>query len=836
MSTFQLETLRQDLRFGVRNLLKSPGFLAVVIFSLALGIAANSTIFSVIDAVMYRPMPYPHPERLVVIWETPAGHPEWRQPPPIAELNDWQQQNHVFEDIALTSQTEASSMAGIGEPQPIRVQDVTPNFFALLGVKPRLGRIFQAEEMQDRSQTVVLSDSFWKRQFNGDPNALGKSFIIQGVVSTVVGVMPPGFAPFYGGKIDLWQPINPQSSRYVQRMDHWLMPVGRLKPDATLAQAQVEMDVIARRLEAAYPATNKGVGTKVVGLHETLFGQFGTYLYPLLGAVAFVLLIGCVNVANLLQSRTETRRKEYALRSALGADRSRLIQQLLTESGLLAAIGGGLGILLTFAGIPLFRALAGEFPNSDNIGVDGRVLLFTLGISVFTAILFGLAPAIAASRPDLNATLREGERGAVSVSRGFARHTLAVVEVALAMVLLVGAGLMIDSILRLQKVNPGFDPKNILTAMIQLPEGGQYVERVGGDMEKVSPRVTAFYQQLLQKLAAVPGVESVASASGLPARGSEDFTFTILGHAPPPPENRPDAGYWEVSPGFFQTLRIPLRKGRYLDERDTQSAPWAVVINETLARKYFPNEDPIGQQLRFRYDPYPVEEERPRLIVGVVGDVKHYGLGGETPAFMYASSLQQPAVFPGGTTIGHTTQNLVVRTASDIKAREADLSAAIRKSVAELDPNQPVESVMTMDEVLALSIGDWTFYSNILEVFAGIALLLALIGIYGVMSYFVSQRTHEIGIRVALGAKPGDVLGQVGKLGLKLAGAGVIVGTLLALGVTRLIAMFLYGVKPSDPLTYAVVAAGLVAVAMLACIIPARRAIKVDPMVALRHE
>jgi putative ABC transport system permease protein len=469
--------------------------------------------------------------------------------------------------------------------------------------------------------------------------------------------------------------------------------------------------------------------------------------------------------------------------------------------------------------------------------VDGRVLLFTLGISLFTAILFGLAPAIQASRPDLNATLREGERGTVSVSRGLARHALAVAEVALAMVLLVGAGLMIDTILGLQKVKPGFDPHNVLTAMIQLPEGGKYVERVpGGDMERATPHVTAFYQQLLQKLAAVPGVESVASASGLPTRGSEEFAFSVLAHAPPPPDNRPRAGYWEVSPGFFQTLRIPLRQGRYLDERDTQSSAWAVVINETFARKYFANESPIGQQLRLRYEPYPVDEERTRQIVGVVGDVKHYGLGEETPAFMYASSLQQPAVFPGGTTIGHTTQNLLVRTASGIKSREADLAAAIRKSVAELDPDQPVENMMTLDEVLALSIGDWRFYSNILEVFAGMALLLALIGIYGVMSYFVSQRTHEIGIRVALGAKPGDVLGLVGKLGLKLAIAGVIAGTALALGVTRLIASFLYGVKPTDPLTYGVVAAGLVSVALLACFIPARRAIKVDPMVALRHE
>jgi predicted permease len=822
---------------AIRSLLKSPGFLAVVVFSLALGIGANSAIFSVIDAILYRPMPYPQPERLLAIWEVPAGHPDWVQPPPIAELIDWQKQNHVFEDIALTSFTEAANMSGANEPQSIREQNVTPNFFALLGVKPFLGRNFLAEEMQDKSQTILVSDSFWKGQLHGDPHVLGRTFVISGVVSTVVGVMPPGFSPFYGGRIDMWQPINPASNRYSARQDHWLMPVGRLKPNTTMAQAQVEMDLIAARLAEAYPATNKGVGEKLVSLHSAVMGDVGTYLYPLMGAVAFVLLIGCVNVANLLQARTENRRKEYALRSALGANRSRLIQQLLTESGLLALLGGTFGIFLTYAGIAMIRALAGDFPNSDTTTVDGRVLLFTLVVSLFTAIIFGLAPAIQASRPDLNVVLREGERGAVSASRGFARNALAVTEIALAMVLLVGAGLMIDTILRLQKVNPGFDPNHVLTAQIELPEGGKYVERVpGGDMEQASPRVTAFYQELLQKLAQVPGVESVASTSSLPLRGGSGFTFSILGHPAPPPDNRPQAGYSEVSPGYFQTLRIPLRKGRYLDERDTQTTPWAIVINETLAKQYFPNEDPVGQQVLLRYDPYPVDEQRPRQIVGIVADTKHYGLGQAAPAFLYASSLQQPSVFPGGTTINHTTQTLVLRTSPDWKGREADLYAAMRKGVAEIDPDQPLTNVRTMNEVVAMSMGDARFYGNFLEIFAGIALLLALIGIYGVMSYFVSQRTHEIGVRVALGAAPADVLRLVGALGLKLAGAGVVAGALLALAVTRLIATFLYGVKPTDPLTYAIVAAGLVAVALLACLIPARRATRVDPMIALRHD
>src|SRR5258707_229583 len=420
------EIVRADIRFAIRGLLKNPGFLAVVVLSLALGISANSTIFSVLDTLLYRPLPYPEPEKLVVIWETEQAHPDSRNAPPIAELVDWQKQNHVFEDIAMTSFNDTASVSGLGEPRPLRTQYVTPNFFSLLGAKPALGRVFLATEAQDRAQTILISHEFWTRELNGDPQVLGKSFTIEGVVSTIVGVMQPRFAPFYGGRIDLWVPINPESSRYSARIDHWLMPVARMKPGVTLARAQTEMDVVARRLEQEYPATNKGVGAKVLPLHEDRYRFAGQALYPLFGAVGFVLLIACVNVANLLQFRTETRRKEYALRSSLGAGRRRLIQQLLTESGLLALTGGLLGTALTYAGIKLLIALAGDFPNSTDVGVDGRVLLFTLGVSLATAILFGLAPAIQASRPDLNVVLREGERTPTTTSGRLARHALAV--------------------------------------------------------------------------------------------------------------------------------------------------------------------------------------------------------------------------------------------------------------------------------------------------------------------------------------------------------------------------------------------------------------------------
>jgi len=830
------ETLGADVKFAARGLRKSPGFLTVVVLSLGLGIAANSTIFSVMNALLYRPLPYPQPQSLVVIWQADQAHPDSLQPPPIAENVDWKKQNHVFDDISLSSFTDRAIVSGLGEPRPLQTQYVTANFFAQLGAKPILGRIFDADEQQDLSQAIVISTPFWKREYNGDPHVLGKTLNIEGVVSTIVGVMPPGFAPFYGFPIDLWQPINPANARYNARFDHWLMPVARLKPGVTLAQAQAEMDVIARRMEQDYPSTNKGLGAKVFPLHKDLYRGAGSALYPLLGAVAFVLLIACVNVANLMQFRTETRRKEYALRMSLGAERRRLVQQLLTESILLAVIGGVLGTVLTLVGIRVFLALAGgDFPNAELITLDGRVLLFTLGISLLTAILFGLAPALRASRPDLNAVLRESERKTMSASSRLARHALVVSEVALAMVLLVGAGLMINTILHLKRVNPGFDYNRLLTMDFQLPEGGKYLERVpGGDMERTLPTATNFYTRLLDSVRVLPGVESAALIGALPLHCcTEDYTFSILGHAAPPPDDRPNAGYSEVSSGIFSTMKIPLVKGRYLDEHDTENSPWVIVVNQTFARKYFPNEDPIGQQILLRYDPYPVDQPRPRQIVGVVGDVKHRSLGRDTLPFVYAPYLQQPAIFPGGATRAHLHENLVLRTAL---GRQAGLVASVKQAIANIDPDEPISNVRSMEEVLGASLGDWRFYMQLLGIFASVAILLAAVGIYGVMSYSVNERTHEIGIRIALGAQPADVLKLVTKMGLQLTCIGVAVGAALALGLARLITTFLYGVKPSDPITYVAVAFALAAVAFLACYVPARRATKVDPMVALRYE
>jgi putative ABC transport system permease protein len=833
MSSF-LQNLRQDLQFAFRNLRKSPGFLVVVILSLALGIGANSTIFSAMDAALYRPLPAQHPEQLVAIWDTEPGNA--RQLPPIAELNDRLAAQHSFQDIALSNVSyEDSMMAGIGAAQHIATQNVTPNYFALIGVKPRMGRVFLPEEMQDKSISVVLSDSFWRTKFASDPNVIGKTFDLQGSVATVVGVMPHGVGGLTGERIDVWLPVDPRSSRFVDRIDHWLMPIGRLKPGVAIQQAQSEMGVIAQGIAAAYPKTNKDVGARLQPLREVFtFGK--QFIYPLLGAVIFILLIGCLNVANLLQSRTESRRREYALRLALGADRSRLMQQTMVESGVLAAFGCAAGIALAFAGVKILLVMAESRYLSDIIHVDSRVLAFTVVISVFTAFIFGFVPAWQASRTDPNAVLREGERGGVTKSRAFVRQGLAVAEIALAMVLLVGAGLMIESVFRLKTVNPGFDTRNVLTSEVELPEGGKYVERMPGDMEKSTVSVDEFYRQLLLKYSAIPGVEAATAAGVQPGGVNRTMTFAILDKPAPPDSDRPSAAFAEIRPGYFDFFRIPLRRGRVIDEHDVASAPWVVVVNEAFARKYLPNEDPLGRQIRLRFSPYPVDEDRPRQIIGVVADVKNRSLSEETYPAIYTASLQQQAIVPGGAIGTHLAQTIMLKLKSSDKGLESQVVAAMREGISEVDPNVPLLEPLTLNELLDYFISGFFFYRNMLLLFAGIALFLAVIGIYGVMSYFVSARTHEIGVRVALGALPRDVLTLIGGLGFRLSALGVLIGAALAFGLTRLISTFLYGVKPTDPLTYAVVAVVLIAIALLACFIPARRAVNVDPMVALRHE
>lgn len=841
-----VETLWRDVRYAARTLAKNPGFAAVVIFSLALGIGANTAVFSAMNTLLLRALPYEHPETLATIWSTQKPDPGADGLPPVAEVADWNKQNQVFTDIAAVGMTMTATLTGIGEPGPVLVQSATQNFFDLVGVRPSLGRVFRAEESQQQSQTVVISNAFWRRGFNSDPNLLGKTFRIDGVVSTVVGVMPAGFtgfAPWYapgaeGKPTEVWRPIDPESARNAKRSDHWNMPVARLKPGVSIAQAQVEMDVIALGMEQAYPESNKGVGEKVISLSDTLYKDAGDKLYPLFGAVGFVLLIGCVNVANLMLSRTESRRREYSVRASLGASRRRLMQQLLAETGLLTLVGGSFGILLSFWGTRLMRAITQGVPDAESIRINGRVLLFAAGLSVLTALLFGLAPAIRHARPDLNDALREGESRTSTGKRGRARYLLVISEIALAMVLLVGAGLMINSMLRMLLPSPGFDAANVLTMAVNFPETeGKYLEKIPGtDMNRVSPKVAAFHQQLIERVAAMPGVESVGMISIIPPLGAGSKSFSILGHPAPSPGDRPVGYFNEVSPSYFRAMRIPLRKGRYFDERDTQNAPWAVIISETLASRYFPNEDPIGQQILLRYEPEQVNEDRPRQIVGVVGEVKQIGMGGLHP-LLYESFLQQSETIQGDADFDRLG-SLVIRTTSDVRALEADITTSVKQMVKEMDPDQPVTDISTMDDVLKQFMKNYKNYAVVLGFLAGIAVVLAAIGVYGVLSYFVSQRTRELGIRFALGAQRGDMLLLVSKLGLTLAGIGLAIGVALTLGLNRFMAehLWLFRVKPTDPATYAAVGLLLVSIALLSCYIPARRATNVDPMTALRHE
>jgi predicted permease len=840
------ETLWQDARYAARILAKSPGFAAVVIFSLGLGIGANTAVFSAMNAVLLRTLPYEHPDTLVTVWTTQKTDPGSEDLPPIAEVTDWKKENHVFADIAGISVSDRATLTGVGDPGSVRMQSATQNFFDLVGVQPAFGRVFRTEERQEQFQTVVISNAFWRSRFNSDPDVLGKTFQLDGVVSTVVGVMPAGFtgfAPWYGSSTEgkateVWKPIDPGSAWNAKRSDHWIMPVARLKPGVTVAQAQVEMDVIAFGMEQAYPESNKGVGEKVIPLHDTLYKSPRNTLYPLLGAVGFVLLIGCVNVANLMLSRTEGRRREYSVRASLGASRGRLMQQLLAETGLLTLIGGSLGVLLSFWGTRLMRAIT-EVPEAENIRLDGRVLLFAAGLSVLTALLFGLAPAIRAARPDLNDALREGESRTSTGKRGRARYLFVISEVALAMVLLVGAGLMINSLLRMLLPSPGFEAANVLTMAVNFPETeGKYLEKIPGkDLNRVSPKVTAFHQRLIERAAALPGVESAGMISIIPPLGAGGKSFSILGHPAPSPGDRPLGYFNEVSPSYFRTMKIQLKKGRYFDERDTTNGPWVVIISETTANRYFPNEDPIGQQILLRDEFQRVDEDRPRQIVGVVGEVKQIGMGGLHP-LLYESFLQQPEVFQGGSEFFQLTGSLVIRTTSDVRAHEADITASVKQIVKEMDPDQPVTDISTMDDVLAKFLRGYQNYVIVLGVLASMALVLAAIGVYGVLSYFVNQRSRELGIRFALGAQRRDVLVLVAKLGLTLAGTGLAIGIALSLGLNRFLAdhLWLFHIKTTDPATFAAVGILLASIAMLACYVPARRATNVDPMTALRHE
>ena len=802
-----METLIQDVRYGVRVMRKRPWFTAVVVLTLALGIGANTAIFSVVNAVLLRPLPYRNAERLVwVSGNVRGGTNRASVSPP--DYVDYRAQNTVFEEFAAsTSVPFPVNLTGAGEPERLTGSRVTANYFRAFGVEPALGRGFGAdEERAGPTPVAVLSDGLWLRRFGGDPSVVGKTLTLDGKAVTVVGIAPPEFQ--YPAGAELWLPLDFDDPEMKIRAAHFLRPIGLLKNGVTIEQAKAETDLIARRLEEQYPETNERWSLNLVPLEEQVVGGVRTSLWVLLGAVGFVLLIACANVSNLMLARAAARRRELALRTALGASRWRVARQQLVESVLLSLAGGALGLLLAVWGVDVLAALgAGDIPRSREIGVDGRVLAFTAALSVLTGLAFGLLPALRASRPDLNEVLKDAGRGTSGPGRGRVRSALVVSEIALSLVLLIGAGLLVKSFVGLLSVNPGFDPASVLTLRINLARA-RYPK---------PEQAEAFFGDLQRRVAGLPGVEAAGMVSELPLSGQpNDMYFYVAGRPPQTADQKVTADYRRVNQDYFRAMRIPVLRGRDFTEQEVTGNAQVVVINETLARNFFPDEDPLGRRLVIDFGNQEEFE-----VVGVVGDVRHRALDGEVYQMMYVPTLR----------IGGT--NLVVRTSS---ADPLALATAVRGEVAAVDKDQPVSGVRTLEEVVAGSVAQQRFRTLLLAVFAGVALLLAGVGIYGVIAYSVTHRTHEIGIRMALGAGAADILKMVVGQGMALALAGIAVGLLAALALTRVLSSLLFGVTATDALTFATVSLLIAAVALLACLLPARRATKVDPMIALRYE
>ena len=807
-----MSTLLQDIRYGLRMLLKKPGFTAVAVIALALGIGANSAIFSVVNTVLLRPLPFNEAERLVRVYVTDAKRGIRRYPTSYLNFADWREQNRVFEHLAAYSSASAT-LAGGDIPELAEGVGSSADLFSVLGAQPALGRVFtRDEERPGGSHVVVLSHGLWQRRFGSDPKIIGQQILFDGESTTVIGVMPPGFSfPLDQAQTEFWIPLDPKTQLNAERGANYLGVIGRLKPGASVQQAQAEMEAIARRLEQEYPQKNTGRSVNLVSMYEDVVGEIRPALLVLLGAVSFVLLIACANVANLLLARAASREKEMAIRTALGASRWRVMRQLLTESLLLSLLGGSLGLLLALWGIDLLSAaIPDNIPRVKEIGLDLRVLGFTMGVSILTGLMFGLAPALRASQTDLNESLKEGGRGSTEgLRRNRTRSLLVISEVALSLVLLIGAGLLIKSFAYLREIKPGFNPHNVLTASVSLP-----IVKYPEEQQQAT-----FFQQTLERAAALPGVQSVAVVDPLPMSGNLAMTiFKIEGRPPLAPGEQLAANSRAISADYLRAMGIPLLKGRALTERDSKDAPKVMLINETLAQRFFPGEDPIGKRVTPTIAPDFTAE-----IVGIVGDAKHRSLDKEAGPEYYVSYLQAPSSY----------MSLVARTeVSD----PTQLISALRGAVLQVDKDQPLSEIRTMEQLLANSVAKQRFNMFLLGIFAAVALLLAAVGIFGVMNYSVTRRTHEIGIRIALGAQSRDVLKLVMGQGMILTVIGVALGLAGAFAATRVMSSLLYGVSVTDPVTFTGVSLLLAGVALLACYLPARRATKVDPMIALRYE
>jgi putative ABC transport system permease protein len=803
----------QDLRYGIRLLFKNPAFTLIAVFTLALGIGANTAIFSVVNALLLRPLPYKDADRLVWIW---GSNPKNGIPEEVAsapDYADWKKLSESFEDMGAFSRT-AQILVTDGEPERLMGGAVTDGFFSTLQAQPILGRVFTPDEDKPGAERrVILSQGLWQRRFGADPEILNKTITLNGNPHVVVGVMGVDFINPRPGDLqpaEFWVPLRLNYANAGRRSD-FLGVIARLKPQVTQAQAQAEMTKIMSDLEAQYPATNNGWGAKVLTLLERFVGKVSRPLVVLMGAVCFLLLIACANVANLLLVRASTRRKEIAIRAALGAGRTRLARQLLTESLVLSIVGGGLGLLVAVWGVnALVAFLPTNLPRLNEIALDNRVLLFTLGLSLLTSVLFGLLPAIQSSNPDLNDNLKEGGKDVANVaSSNRIRNVFAVAEIALALVLLAGAGLMLRSFLKLQEVDPGFNSHNVLALQMQLPS----------TRYKEGAQIETFTNQLLEKISTTTGVEAVALLSDPPLGGGGNFlSFTKEGETRSPDDSIQDLEVHSASHDYFKAMGIPLKRGELYTGRDSLNAPAVAVISETAARRYWGDEDPIGKRITFGGGANATWLK----IVGIVGDVRNESLNEPPYPQLYAPFVQQAS----------NSFYLITRSTGE----PTTIIPVLRNQIREMDATVPIFNTRTMEQIIADSIAVPRLNAMLIMLFAGLALVLATVGIYGVISYTVSQRNHEIGVRMALGAKSSDILTMVIGQGLKLVGIGIVIGLIAIAGLSSLLTSLLFEVSTTDPLTFALVALILAGVALVACLVPARRAAKTDPIVALRYE
>ncbi len=813
--------LLQELRFGFRLIRKNPGFAAIAILVLGLGIGANTAIFSVVNGVLLRPLPFPEPERLVRIWHTP---PEKSFPGmttfsvSVANFIDWKAQSKSFDALSMYSFTHAT-MTGGTQPQVVRIARVTDGFFSVFRTQPVIGRAFTADEDQTgQGHVLILSDTFWKSQFGGDANIVGRKVNFEREAYTVVGVAPPSFR--YPDWAQAWEPMAWTAAEKAVRGEHHSAVVGRLKPGVDLKQAQSEMDAISARLAEQYPEDDKGWGAIVIPLHQDMVGDVRPALLVLLGAVGFVLLIACANVANLLLAKTLARQKEAAIRAVLGASPGRIMRQILVETVLLSAAGGALGFALAHFGVSAIAAFLGaNLPQNMDIAPDATVLLFTVLASLATGIAAGLAPAWRLTKTNLNEALKSGlGRTDADTAGNRTRQILVICEVALSLVLLAGAGLMIRSVWNLRRVNPGFDPRNVLT--FDLPVAST---RFAGPAAEIS-----YFDQVLARVRAVPGVESAGAIDDLPLSGEgSNQPVQIEGRPVAAMADQPEVSVRVISPAIMHVLRVPLLSGRELSETDTADAPSVVLVSEALAKRFWPNENPVGKRLTLTFFPTAA----PREIVGVVGDVKQDGLDTPEPAATLYFPAKQLSV-PKGDSWRSFSLSMAVRT----NVPASSLRSAVTEAVYQVSADQPVEHISTMEDFIAVSLAPQKFNMLMLASFAGLALLLAAVGIYSVLSYAVRRRTREIGIRLALGAQVRDVLNLVIADGMKPTLIGIVIGIAGSLALGRVVAKLVYGVNPGDPSTLFAVALVLASVAFLASVIPAYRATKVEPMTALHEE